>query len=84
MLRVPYSAHASTVEDLKSALVGHVLIDITAPLQPYRLAGPSSSVEAQAILGNATPVVAAIQTFTVSKPDRLGYLKAKCAFSVLN
>jgi NADPH-dependent F420 reductase len=67
VLSVPYSAHTSTLEGLKTALAGRVLIDITVPLQPPKItsvnlpAGQSAALEAQAILGAATPVVAALQ-----------------------
>jgi NADPH-dependent F420 reductase len=66
VLSVPYSAHASTLGALKSALVGRVLIDITVPLQPPKVtsvnlpAGQAAALEAQAILGAETPVVAAL------------------------
>jgi NADPH-dependent F420 reductase len=66
VLSVPYSAHASTLNALKSALATRVLIDITVPLQPPKVtsvnlpAGQSAALEAQAILGPQTPVVAAL------------------------
>lgn len=66
VLSVPYPAHASTLQELKPALAGRVLIDITVPLQPPKIgsvhlpAGQSAALEAQAILGEATPVVAAM------------------------
>ena len=66
VLSVPYSAHASTLSALKPALVGRVLIDITVPLQPPKVtsvnlpAGQAAALEAQAILGSETPVVAAL------------------------
>jgi len=66
VLSVPYSAHASTLGALKAALAGRVLIDITVPLQPPKVthvnlpAGQSAALEAQAILGAETPVVAAL------------------------
>ena len=66
VLSVPYSAHASTLSALKSALAGRVLIDITVPLQPPKVtsvnlpAGQAAALEAQAILGSETPVVAAL------------------------
>jgi len=66
VLSVPYSAHTATLEELKAALAGKVLIDITVPLQPPKVtsvhlpAGQSAALEAQAILGSATPVVAAL------------------------
>lgn len=66
VLSVPYSAHHSTLEGLKGALAGRVLIDITVPLQPPKVtrvnlpAGQSAALEAQALLGEQTPVVAAL------------------------
>jgi len=66
VLSVPYSAHTGTLEELKPALAGKVLIDITVPLQPPKVtsvhlpAGQSAALETQAILGSATPVVAAL------------------------
>ena len=66
VLSVPYSAHASTLDGLKAALAGRVLIDITVPLQPPKVtsvnlpAGQAAALEAQAIVGPETPVVAAL------------------------
>lgn len=66
VLSVPYPAHGSTLQELKSALAGRVLIDITVPLQPPKIgsvnlpAGQAAALEAQAIVGAETPVVAAM------------------------
>ena len=66
VLSVPYAAHASTLESIKHALAGRVLVDITVPLVPPRVhkvtlpAGTAAALEAQAIVGPATPVVAAL------------------------
>jgi NADPH-dependent F420 reductase len=66
VLSVPYTAHESTLQSLKSVLDGRVLIDITVPLQPPKVtavhvpAGKSAALEAQAILGSAGRVVAAL------------------------
>ena len=66
VLSVPYSAHASTLSALKPALAGRVLIDITVPLQPPKVtsvhlpAGQAAALEAQALVGPQTPVVAAL------------------------
>jgi 8-hydroxy-5-deazaflavin:NADPH oxidoreductase len=66
VLSVPYSAHQSTLEELKTALIDRMLIDITVPLQPPKVSsvnlpvGQSAALEAQAILGAGTPVVAAL------------------------
>jgi NADPH-dependent F420 reductase len=66
VLTVPYEAHAATLQALRPALTGRVLIDITVPLCPPRVhcvqlpLGHSAALEAQAILGEATPVVSAL------------------------
>ncbi len=57
-LTVPYSAHRPTLEGLKEALKGKVLIDVTVPLAPPKVShvkippGGSAGQEAQAILGD--------------------------------
>jgi NADPH-dependent F420 reductase len=66
VLCVPYAAHAATLRSLKRHLEGRILIDITVPLRPPRVhevhlpPGHSAALEAQAILGPATPVVATL------------------------
>jgi hypothetical protein len=66
VLCVPYAAHAATLQSLREALGGRILIDLTVPLQPPRVtevtlpAGQAAALEAQALLGAATPVVAAL------------------------
>jgi hypothetical protein len=66
LLSVPYGAHAATLRELAPALAGKVLIDITVPLAPPRVrevhlpAGQSAALEAQALLGPAVRVVAAL------------------------
>jgi NADPH-dependent F420 reductase len=66
VLTVPYSAHAETLQALRPALAGRVLIDITVPLRPPRVhcvqlpSGHSAALEAQAIVGESTPVVSAL------------------------
>ena len=66
LLAVPYGAHASTLTDLKQALAGKILIDITVPLVPPKVRsvnlpeGQSAALEAAAILGEQTKVVAAL------------------------
>jgi 8-hydroxy-5-deazaflavin:NADPH oxidoreductase len=67
VLTVPYEAHASTLEALKDALHGKIVVDVTVPLQPPKIRtvhlppGNSASLEAQAILGKATRVMTAFQ-----------------------
>lgn len=73
VLSVPYGAHASTLEGLRPVLAGRVLIDITVPLQPPKIgsvhlpAGQAAALEAQAIVGAATPVVAAMHHVSAVK-----------------
>src|SRR5579883_738384 len=65
LLSVPYSGHADTLRALKSQLEGRILIDITVPLRPPKVAevnlppGQAAALEAQALLGPSTKVVAA-------------------------
>lgn len=66
LLSVPYAGHGDTLRALKDALKDKVLIDITVPLKPPKVrlvhlpAGQSAALEAQAIVGEATPVVATL------------------------
>ena len=66
VLSVPYAAHSATLGALKSALAGKILIDISVPLKPPKIRqvslpeGKSAALEAQALLGLETPVVATL------------------------
>jgi NADPH-dependent F420 reductase len=66
LLSVPYSAHGDTLRGLAEALRGKVVIDITVPLQPPKVTqvhvpvGQAAALEAQALLGAETKVVAAL------------------------
>ena len=68
VLTVPYAAHAATLESLKAALAGKLLIDVTVPLVPPRVsrvqmpAAGSAAQEARNILGEASEVAAAFHT----------------------
>jgi NADPH-dependent F420 reductase len=72
LLTVPYSAHASTLRDLKDALAGKIVIDITVPLVPPKVRsvnlpeGQSAALEAAAILGEKVKVVAALHHISSS------------------
>lgn len=67
ILAVPYSAQAKTLESLREALAGKLLITVVAPTgakktRVWRLdSGLSAAEEAQQQLGEATRVVAAFQ-----------------------
>ena len=68
-LTVPYSAHKDTLENIKDALKGKILIDVTAPLgKPKNKVqlpeGGSATLEAKAILGEDVDVVAAFQNIS--------------------
>jgi NADPH-dependent F420 reductase len=66
VLAVPYSAHRETLLGLKAALRGKILVDITVPLRPPDVRkvtlpeGKAAALEAQALLGADTKVVAAL------------------------
>jgi NADPH-dependent F420 reductase len=66
VLCVPYAAHDEVLRALAPSLRGRVLIDITVPLkwptmhQVHLPAGQAAALEAQAIVGGETPVVAAL------------------------
>lgn len=66
LLSVPYEAHGATLLAIKDAVAGKVLVDMTVPLKPPKVsrvqlpAGQAAALEAQAILGPATPVAAAL------------------------
>jgi 8-hydroxy-5-deazaflavin:NADPH oxidoreductase len=67
VLTVPYDAHAATLDGLRDALQGKVLVDVTVPLKPPAIRtvnlpqGYSACMEAQALLGAGVRVVAAFQ-----------------------
>jgi NADPH-dependent F420 reductase len=67
VLTVPFAHHASTLEALCQVLAGKILIDVTVPLMPPKVAtvhlppGGSAGAAAQALLGEAVQVVSAFQ-----------------------
>jgi NADPH-dependent F420 reductase len=66
VLTVPYAAHGETLRAIAPSLHGRVLVDLTVPLVPPKVsrvqlpAGQAAALEAQAIVGPDTPVVAAL------------------------
>jgi NADPH-dependent F420 reductase len=66
-LTVPYAAHLSTLETVRSQVQGKIFIDVSVPLDPEnprRMKMPSAgsaTEEAQAFFGPETKVVAAFQ-----------------------
>jgi len=80
VLSVPYTAHHATLEGVKDSLAGKILVDITVPLQPPKVRtvhlpeGKAAALEAQALLGEATKVVAAFQNVSAENlvdPDHV-------------
>ena len=67
VITVPYSAHRETLENVKDAIQGKLLIDVTVPLVPPKVskvqmpAAGSAAQEAQEILGDEAEVAAAFQ-----------------------
>ncbi len=70
VLTVPYSAHRVTLETIKDALQGKILIDVTVPLMPPSVSKvqmpPEGSAlqEAKSILGEGVRVAAAFQNIS--------------------
>jgi len=70
VLSVPYAAHRETLESVKDALKGKLLIDVTAPLVPPKVtkvqmpAAGSAAQEAKEIVGEGVEVVAAFQNIS--------------------
>jgi 8-hydroxy-5-deazaflavin:NADPH oxidoreductase len=66
VLSVPYGAHRDTLLGLKDALAGKVVLDVTVPLKPPQIRkvhlpeGQAAALEAQALLGESTKVVAGV------------------------
>jgi NADPH-dependent F420 reductase len=79
LVSVPYAVHAEFLTELRAVLEGRVIIDVTVPLRPPRVhevhlpLGYAAALEAQAILGAAARVVAALHHVSSSHlgdPDR--------------
>ena len=70
VLTVPYAAHAETLEAVKTALQGKLLIDVTVPLMPPKRSkvqmppAGSAAQEARQILGEGAEVAAAFHTIS--------------------
>jgi NADPH-dependent F420 reductase len=67
VLTVPYAAQLATLEEVRTALAGKILIDVTVPLVPPQVGraqlpdGGSAVVKAQTMLGPGVRVVSAFQ-----------------------
>lgn len=79
VLTVPYSAHKNTLNDIKSALAGKILVDVTVPLDPQnprRVIMPpegSATEESMALLGDGVKVVAALQNVSSGSLSELNH-----------
>ncbi len=69
-LTVPYSAHRPTLESVKDAVQGKILVDVTVPLAPPKVTkvqmppAGSAALEAQELLGEDVKVVDAFQNIS--------------------
>ena len=79
VLTVPYAAQLPTLRDLKPALAGKILVDVTVPLVPPRVArvqlpeGGSAVEIAQRELGPEVKVVSAFQNVSAHHLMDLGH-----------
>jgi len=70
VLTVPYAAHKETLETIKDALQGKILVDVTVPLVPPKVTkvqmppAGSAAQEARTILGEGVEVVDAFQSIS--------------------
>lgn len=82
VLTVPYAAHRTTLESVKAALKGKLLVDVTVPLVPPKVSKVqmpptgSAAQEAREIVGDEVEVVAAFQN--VSYEHLLGEEDVQC------
>jgi 8-hydroxy-5-deazaflavin:NADPH oxidoreductase len=66
VLTVPYEAHEQALRAIGPAVSGKPLVDTTVPLKPPKVSrvqlpqGQAAALEAQVLVGGATPVVAAL------------------------
>jgi NADPH-dependent F420 reductase len=80
VLAVPYAAHRETLLGLKPALRDRILVDITVPLKPPDVRrvsppeGKAAALEAQALLGTDTKVVAALHHVSATELADLEHL----------
>ena len=69
-LTVPYSAHRATLESVRAELKGKILIDVTVPLVPPKVAtvqmpaAGSAAQEAKEIVGEGVEVCSAFQNIS--------------------
>jgi len=77
ILSVPYTAHNTTLVDLKEVFFGKIVIDIVVPLAPKNPKAVimpkegSATEEAQALLGEEIPVVGALHNVSSATLNQL-------------
>jgi NADPH-dependent F420 reductase len=77
VLTVPFAAHRATLEAVRDAVQGKILVDATAPLVPPKVAtvqlppGGSAAKAAQEFLGSGVRVVSAFQDVAAHKLAQL-------------
>ncbi|NUQ05275.1 MAG: NADPH-dependent F420 reductase [Anaerolineae bacterium] len=78
VLSVPYDAHQATLEGIRPALSGKILVDVTVPLRPPKVRtvhlppGGAAALETRALVGEGVRIVAAFQNVsaeTMKDPD---------------
>jgi len=78
LVSVPYPAHGDLLTELRQALDGRIIIDITVPLTPPKVRevhlppGNAAALEAQAILGTGAHVAAALHHISSTHLADLG------------
>jgi NADPH-dependent F420 reductase len=71
VLTVPYEAHRNILENIKEALSGKILVDVTVPLRPSEVTKVhlpplgSAAMEARSILDNNVQITSAFQNIAV-------------------
>ncbi|MCB9561250.1 MAG: NADPH-dependent F420 reductase [Kofleriaceae bacterium] len=79
VVSVPYPAQAATLEPLRAALAGRIVLDLVVPLVPPKVArvhlppGGAAALEAQALLGADARVVAALHHVSSTVLDDLDH-----------
>lgn len=79
VLAVPYAAQVATIDEVKSALEGKVLVDVTVPLVPPKVdrvqlpPGGSAVLALQQRLGASVRVVSAFQNISSTHLKKIGH-----------
>jgi NADPH-dependent F420 reductase len=79
VLTVPYSAQRSTVENVRDALTGKILVDATVPLLPPKVARVQLPIDGSAVaaiqkfLGEKVRVVSAFQNVSAERLKSLAH-----------